>query len=664
MRIFWWFVMVVCIICGTTTTILVILEYVEGPTATSTTIKLVDSLELPAITICPKVPDAFNAKGLLSDIKKSIPNINEILAMDLVRFWIGGNGLENMDKLSYFNRTYLSHLNILYKIWSKGYSTEEFFNLIQVMLLNQSEADDIGRLVLSIKALSSVTSPQFNFTQPQLIVYVTDNFNNVVDYPRFYLYPHEWNRMRFTARYIELIKNKGICTDQIFGRDAECVIRKWLLSNIVYPFNCTLSYMQGIRNLPFKAKVCAPDIIADNYYNNIQLVGKSMTIKEQCTPGCKRWDYQISLQQSQTLSPFSNYVFNFEASFNDLQVSADFFSIILYILLLQLHILVRVCQRSLYDICAWFCCTNRSYSLIRFLDVAQGSSNPLYSSSQCCSTWSRSNMQASKYIYIYIYNFLNNYYILKPMRKPSMGINSSIRDSQGRTVLDMLEEHEMQRASDLTQIIQSREGWSECRRIIEAYIHKIDSNQFNSSNDSGIDRRDCMNTENDDGKNRDIIWRPLPANISGMSFQGDHKLHRYNDFNFKGELVTISNELDETTSALSGNTAMEYDVAQQRASIASTSSNQSYVTLLNRTWNSRMYDAERGIPRFPITSPLNKSRHQSSKRTGDTLPPSILRTHSVPQRDVGTTVVRGLLTGRLEVNSSSQAMKMGHIPCP
>ncbi|RCN29473.1 hypothetical protein ANCCAN_24767 [Ancylostoma caninum] len=41
MKAFWWLVMVVCIMCGTVTTTLVILEYVDGPTATSTTIRLV-----------------------------------------------------------------------------------------------------------------------------------------------------------------------------------------------------------------------------------------------------------------------------------------------------------------------------------------------------------------------------------------------------------------------------------------------------------------------------------------------------------------------------------------------------------------------------------------------------------------------------------------------
>ncbi|VDK68766.1 unnamed protein product [Cylicostephanus goldi] len=162
-----------------------------------------------------------------------------------------------MDDLSSFNRTYMSYLNGLYEKWSEGFTVAEFFSIKQekygykceelfhkcelagkvmsccndifrrqvVMRrgvcyqtrrnVNQTEADDIGRLVLNIKAPPSVTSPQYNYTQPQIIVYVTDNFKNVLDFPRFYLYPHEWNRMRFTARYIELLENERVCTRKV-----------------------------------------------------------------------------------------------------------------------------------------------------------------------------------------------------------------------------------------------------------------------------------------------------------------------------------------------------------------------------------------------------------------------------------------------------------------
>ncbi|TMS35955.1 hypothetical protein L596_003237 [Steinernema carpocapsae] len=360
MKIFWWLVVFSCVVGGTATTVLVIIEYLNGPTATSTTIRLVTTLKLPAVTICPKIPDAFNFTLLYTDMKTFLPSISEEGARDLIRFWLGGNGLENMDDLSNYNRSYLDVLSEQYKIWSKGYSQYGFFEIMQnqygykcedlffwcqlggkqwdccsqlfrrqvvmrrgicyqtMPSVNQTEPDDVGRLVVSLKAPSSVTSPHYNYTQPQLLIYVTDNHEFVVDYPRYYLYPHEWNRMRFTARFIELLPHPHVCTDQKFGKDAACFVRRWLLSNIGRPYNCTLVYMPQVPGVP-PMPYCNMSVLAKNYYDAIQLVLSGAKVTQECVPGCKRWDYQISLQQTEALQPFKDYVFNLEASFNDLQ---------------------------------------------------------------------------------------------------------------------------------------------------------------------------------------------------------------------------------------------------------------------------------------------------------------------------------------------------------
>jgi hypothetical protein len=76
----------------------------------------------------------------------------------------------------------------------------------------------------------------------------------------------------------------------------------------------------------------------------------------------------------------------------------------------------------------------------------------------------------------------------------SNNIDVFVKDSQGKTVLEKLEEHENQKATDITQIIQSREGWSECRKIIENFLKNKKSN-FNENSDD-----------------KDIIWRTLPLN--------------------------------------------------------------------------------------------------------------------------------------------------------
>lgn len=110
---------------------------------------------------------------------------------------------------------------------------------------------------------------------------------------------------------------------QIAGKDTECIIRRWLLTNVVYPYNCTLSYL-NISKIPisnvsiakqyfvfylislkvsldnFKLsknslqlkffnfgelsviclQPCEPLTLASDYYNAIQLVWTSSTVKE------------------------------------------------------------------------------------------------------------------------------------------------------------------------------------------------------------------------------------------------------------------------------------------------------------------------------------------------------------------------------------------------
>lgn len=62
-----------------------------------------------------------------------------------------------------------------------------------------------------------------------------------------------------------------------------------------------------------------------------------------------------------------------------------------------------------------------------------------------------------------------------------LGINTDLRDCQGRTVLETLYEHENQKASDLTQVIQSREGWLECRKIIQGFLFFVTRKIYFSS---------------------------------------------------------------------------------------------------------------------------------------------------------------------------------------
>uniref|UniRef100_A0A914CC73 Uncharacterized protein n=1 Tax=Acrobeloides nanus TaxID=290746 RepID=A0A914CC73_9BILA len=246
-----------------------------------------------------------------------LPNISIPQATDLIEFWLAGSGLENMNELSTWNYTYLEYLQRLYEIWSQGYDRQGFFDTIHAKYgykcedlfsncvlggnkdcckdlfkrqvvprrgicyqtrrnVNQTDADDIGRLSIYIKAPSSITSPEYNYTQAQIIVYVSDNFDYVTDFPRYYLYPFQFNRMHFTARYIDLMPSRD-CTTKIFGKDTECFIKNWLFLNIILPYNCTVPYLnppyvERIKEVPAGMPVCEPIVIAKDYYDKIQLV--------------------------------------------------------------------------------------------------------------------------------------------------------------------------------------------------------------------------------------------------------------------------------------------------------------------------------------------------------------------------------------------------------
>uniref|UniRef100_A0AC34QRH9 Uncharacterized protein n=1 Tax=Panagrolaimus sp. JU765 TaxID=591449 RepID=A0AC34QRH9_9BILA len=120
----------------------------------------------------------------------------------------------------------------------------------------------------------------------------------------------------FSARAIDLLEHPTDCTKKIFGKDAFCFVRNWMFSNIIEPFNCTIPYLPGIVN---NTPTCYPSAIVPDYYNSIQLVHSGSMTTHDCIPGCRRWEYTVSLQQSAALSPFDGHAFNLEVSYYDLQ---------------------------------------------------------------------------------------------------------------------------------------------------------------------------------------------------------------------------------------------------------------------------------------------------------------------------------------------------------
>ncbi|CEF71453.1 Na+ channel, amiloride-sensitive family-containing protein [Strongyloides ratti] len=358
-RAIFWIILFGCASLCIAMTTLVILEYLNMQTATSTTIKIVPSLELPGITICPKVADALNFTGIYDNLKINFPNITIQESKDLILYFLAGHGFENMDDITTFNRSYLEYIGDKYTYWSRNYSTELFFYHIQDLYglkckdflikcdfngvdmdccneifrsmvvmrrglcfqskpgLKQKEVDDLGKLTVRINSPPSVTNTNYSY-QKQIIVLVNDNFNYVASAQRFYINPNTFNRLYISARKIELLNHKNDCSNKIVGVDAGCLVKEWLQKNIFGLQNCTLTYLKhipGTEGLP----ICNVSTIVNFYFLTIQYIRSGSTNITKCLPGCHRWEYTTSLQQGNSLKDFEGYNFSIDFTYNSLQ---------------------------------------------------------------------------------------------------------------------------------------------------------------------------------------------------------------------------------------------------------------------------------------------------------------------------------------------------------
>lgn len=65
-------------------------------------------------------------------MREVIQGLDNNTAIDVLRFWLGGSGFENIEHLKHFNRSYMDKLNRLTTKWMHGYDRKEFFDMIVV----------------------------------------------------------------------------------------------------------------------------------------------------------------------------------------------------------------------------------------------------------------------------------------------------------------------------------------------------------------------------------------------------------------------------------------------------------------------------------------------------------------------------------------------------
>ena len=205
-------------------------------------------------------------------------------------------------------------------------------------------------------------------------------------------------------------------------------------------------------------------------------------------------------------------------------------------------------------------------------------------------------------------------------------IDVFVKDSQGKTVLEKLEEHENQKATDITQIIQSREGWSECRKIIEAYL----------KNES-IMRDGATPTED-----KDIIWRTLPENSLASSGL-PRNVHRtstgttvsnngiYYPPSMTVDHVVLDDELvpSNHVSTLSLSSNQQSDLNTSISINESTGDNVSACSVSPSIASTSSHS--RIMHKFPVTSPNAKTRHANARRFGNPVTINGIEPKMMPQ---------------------------------
>lgn len=84
------------------------------------------------MTVFAVIGDSFSFKRIFDDMKQQIPELDNKTAIEILSFWIGGSGIENIDHLRKLNHSYLEALNQLTYRWATVYDEKTFFDMILV----------------------------------------------------------------------------------------------------------------------------------------------------------------------------------------------------------------------------------------------------------------------------------------------------------------------------------------------------------------------------------------------------------------------------------------------------------------------------------------------------------------------------------------------------
>uniref|UniRef100_A0A915EHQ5 Uncharacterized protein n=1 Tax=Ditylenchus dipsaci TaxID=166011 RepID=A0A915EHQ5_9BILA len=178
-------------------------------------------------------------------------SLNRTAVNDLISFALAGAGFHNFDAhIQFWSVQQVDQLAQWFKRWrgqrtlrqflhylfeTNGYTCQDacFYGRRPIICCDHFapayfDPDEAGKLSLFMKQLKS---PFVNIhgLQPQVVVYIGDEYEDIPTFPRFYLNDHTWYKFRIRKRRIKMLTPNPHCSSDFLkmGR-GKCLVETWL----------------------------------------------------------------------------------------------------------------------------------------------------------------------------------------------------------------------------------------------------------------------------------------------------------------------------------------------------------------------------------------------------------------------------------------------------
>uniref|UniRef100_A0A915NE93 Uncharacterized protein n=1 Tax=Meloidogyne floridensis TaxID=298350 RepID=A0A915NE93_9BILA len=292
-RILWFSILSVCLLIGLFTIYRIIHEYVQVPSATLINVKSVDKLLLPQLTVCPTNAVNIDLEKLEKDLfvanKKQIEKYSKEDVFNFAFYMIAGSGFQFFDNFGLQCKQFLQHCQLgdtkldCCKVFEPIYLIRRG-RCFRTISLYQKNFDELGKLRIQLMHPPEMDK---NLNKiKEIIAFVAEHKPQIAPFPRYYLYPNVWTKMRLSARRIRLFPAAEVCSDEYLnvGKDI-CYIERWIQT-----------YLEGPLN----------------------------SVEILCILACDRWEYTVSMEKIDALLVYGNsspipFAYRIDLSYNDLQ---------------------------------------------------------------------------------------------------------------------------------------------------------------------------------------------------------------------------------------------------------------------------------------------------------------------------------------------------------